>query len=88
VDDIEKAVGHWHRVYAQLSVARDRLRSAEPTLSGLPTAALSALMDDVDRLQGEEDRAMQAIRAALQGATRHPVAPLPARDARLSAPRR
>jgi hypothetical protein len=91
MNDIERAVGHWHRIYALLSVARDRLRRAEPTLSGLPTASLSALMAEVDRLQHEEDRAMQAIRQALQAGSRHGGAPTtaaPGRTANLSERRR
>jgi hypothetical protein len=91
VNDIDRAVGHWHRVYAQLSAARDRLRRAEPTLSGLPTAALSELMAEVDRLQHEEDRTMHAIQDALHAARQRAGAPAPAaphRGTRLSAPRR
>lgn len=64
MDDIEQAVGNWHRVYAELRVAREHLRTAEPTYSGLAAAPLDALVQEVHRLSGEEERAMQAMHEA------------------------
>lgn len=64
LDGIDKAVGEWHRVYAQLSAARERLRR------GGGGAIPLELRREVQRLEGSEERALRAVRDALTWARR------------------
>lgn len=65
---IERAVSDWQRVYARLCAAQDWLRHRE----GAPPASLMLPGDDpveqVSRLQDEEEQALRAIDAALLAA--------------------
>lgn len=63
MDDVEKAVGDWNRIYAHLTHARDRLRRAQR--SGVAPGELTG---EVMRLQELEERALRAVTRALTAA--------------------
>lgn len=60
MDSIDKAVAAWHRVYAQLSAARERVVHAARDEAGL-----DELKREVQRLEAREQRALRAVRDAL-----------------------
>jgi len=72
LDNIARAVREWHRVYGELSVARDRLRNEDSTLSGSPAAGPDDAAREVERLQTEEEVALRALRDALASGPRPP----------------
>ena len=65
MDNIARAVREWHRVYGLLSVARERLRNEDSTLSGSPAAGPDQVAQEVERLQNQEELALRVLRDAL-----------------------
>lgn len=65
---IERAVSDWQRVYRRLCAAEDWLRHGRGAPPADLTAAGDDLVEQVSRLQDEEEQALHAIDAALLAA--------------------